>query len=151
MYFRLNAKGWLTEASLIVEWLVTFRMIHSRSITFQSVAFTLKGLQEAFQRPFTVNATPIIARSIPISQIMSKSNIINSPSLGWRPFTVNATPIIEAFHGKRDTFERDIIIGGLLSFSPIVIFVVWIYKSASPTDYFSHANTIKATGWLTEV
>ncbi len=38
----------------------------------------------------------------------------------------------EALHGKRDTFERDIIIGGLLSFSPIVIFVV----------YFSHANTI---------
>ena len=47
----------------------------------------------------------------------------------------------EALHGKRDTFERDIIIGGSLSFSPIVIFVVWIYKSASPNDYFSHAKS----------
>jgi hypothetical protein len=26
----------------------------------------------------------------------------------------------EGFHGKRDTLERDIIIGGFLSFSPIV-------------------------------
>ena len=34
------------------------------------------------------------------------------------------TPSMEALHGKRDTFERDIIIGGSLSFSPIVIFVV---------------------------
>ena len=49
--------------------------------------------------------------------------------------------LLEALHGKRDTLEYDIIIGGLLSFSPIVIFVVWIYKSASPKDYFSHANT----------
>ncbi len=48
----------------------------------------------------------------------------------------------EALHGKRDTLECDIILGGLLSFSTIVIFVVWIYKSASPKDYFGHANTI---------
>jgi hypothetical protein len=27
-------------------------------------------------------------------------------------------------HGKRDTLERDIFIGGLFSFSPIVIFVI---------------------------
>ena len=53
---------------------------------------------------------------------------------------------LEALHGKRDTFERDIIIGGSLSFSPIVIFVVWIYKSSSPKDYFSHANTIFGFG-----
>ena len=53
-----------------------------------------------------------------------------------------AFTVTEALHGKRDTFERDLIIGGLLSFSPIVIYVVWIYKSASPKDYFSHANTI---------
>ena len=44
-------------------------------------------------------------------------------------------------HGKRDTLERDIFIGGLFSFSPIVIFVIWIYKSSSPTDYYSHSNT----------
>ncbi len=31
---------------------------------------------------------------------------------------------IEAFHGKRDTLERDIFTGGLFSFSPIVIFVI---------------------------
>ena len=37
-------------------------------------------------------------------------------------------------HGKRDTLECDIIIGDLLSFSPIVIFVVGIYKSASPKE-----------------
>jgi hypothetical protein len=30
----------------------------------------------------------------------------------------------EGLHGKRDTLERDIFIGGLFSFSPIVIFVV---------------------------
>jgi hypothetical protein len=30
--------------------------------------------------------------------------------------------VYEVLQGKRDTFERDIIIGGLLSFSPIVIF-----------------------------
>ncbi len=30
---------------------------------------------------------------------------------------------LEAFHSKRDTFERDIIIGRFLSFSPVVIFV----------------------------
>ena len=30
----------------------------------------------------------------------------------------------EALQGKRDTLEYDVIIGGLLSFSPIVIFVV---------------------------
>jgi hypothetical protein len=49
---------------------------------------------------------------------------------------------MEAFHGKRDTLERGIIIGGSLSFSAIVIFIVWIYKSFSPKDYYSHANTI---------
>ena len=32
--------------------------------------------------------------------------------------------MIEALQGKRDTLECDIIIGGLLSFSPIVIYVV---------------------------
>ena len=35
--------------------------------------------------------------------------------------------LFEAFHSKRDTFERDIIIGGFFSFSPVVNFVVWIY------------------------
>ena len=30
----------------------------------------------------------------------------------------------EALQGKRDTLECDIIIGGLISFSPIVIYVV---------------------------
>jgi hypothetical protein len=49
---------------------------------------------------------------------------------------------LSAFHGKRDTLECDIIIGGLISFSPIVIYVVWLDKSSSPKDYFSHANTI---------
>jgi hypothetical protein len=49
---------------------------------------------------------------------------------------------LEGFHGQRDTSERDIIIGGFLSVSPIVIYVVRNYKSSSPADYFSHANTI---------
>ena len=37
---------------------------------------------------------------------------------------ITPKPIYEAFHGKCDTLERDIFIGGLFSFSPIVIFVI---------------------------
>ena len=62
-----------------------------------------------------------------------QSNIIPKPSL-------------EALQGKRDTLECDIIIGGLISFSPIVIYVVWLDKSSSPKDYFSNANTIFGFG-----
>ncbi len=52
----------------------------------------------------------------------------------------------EAFHSKRDTFERDIIIGGFLSFSPVVIVVVWFYESSPPKDYYSSTNTIFGPG-----
>jgi hypothetical protein len=42
--------------------------------------------------------------------------------------TVYNIIIQPSFHGQRDTLERNIIIGGFLSFSPIVICVVRIYK-----------------------
>ncbi len=37
---------------------------------------------------------------------------------------VGSPRLSEGLHGKRDTLERDIFIGGLFSFSPIVIFVI---------------------------
>ena len=39
------------------------------------------------------------------------------------PILINRVRV-EAFHGKCDTLERDIFIGGLFSFSPVVIFVI---------------------------
>ena len=48
----------------------------------------------------------------------------------------------EAFHDKRDSFERDIIIGRFGSFSTVVIFGVLFDLSYLPKDYYSHANII---------
>ena len=51
-------------------------------------------------------------------------------------------PQSEAFHGKCDSFERDIIIGRFRSFSTIVIFGVSFDSSYLPKDYYSHANIL---------
>ena len=51
-------------------------------------------------------------------------------------------PRNEAFHDKRDSFERDIIIGRFGSFSTVVIFGVLFDLSYLPKDYYSHANII---------
>jgi hypothetical protein len=48
----------------------------------------------------------------------------------------------EAFHGKCDSFERDIIIGRFRSFSTIVIIGVVFDLACFPKDYYSHANII---------
>ena len=48
----------------------------------------------------------------------------------------------DAFHGKCDSFEHDVIIGRFRSFSTIVIFGVSFDSAYLPKDYYSHANFI---------
>ena len=55
---------------------------------------------------------------------------------------MDITPVYEAFHDKRDSFERDIIIGRFRSFSTVVIFGMSFDSSYSPKDYYSHASIL---------
>ena len=58
-------------------------------------------------------------------EILRKSNGLRGPCLrAWSSKGQLYATDREAFHSTRDTFERDIIIGRVLSFSPVVIFVV---------------------------